>query len=69
MRFLTLLPGLTLAVSSALYAAAPLNDNFTNAIAITGLNVLVKGTNTAATREPGEPSHAGNTAAHSLWWK
>jgi hypothetical protein len=69
MRFLTLLAGLALAVPSALHAAAPLNDNFTNALVITGLNVLLKGTNTAATRELGEPSHAGNTAAHSLWWK
>src|SRR5262245_12701376 len=44
MRFLFLWAALTLAVASALHAAAPLNDNFTNAIAITGLNVLVKGT-------------------------
>jgi hypothetical protein len=55
--------------ASAAHAAAPLNDNFANAIALTGLNTFVRGTNTTATREVGEPNHAGNPASKSLWWK
>lgn len=48
----------------------PANDNFTNAatlIAITNVSVLC--TNILATKEPGEPKHAGNNGGHSVWWK
>ena len=50
----------------------PANDNFANAIPITlGSNNTAKvtGYNTNATKEPGEPSHAGNAGGHSVWWK
>ena len=49
-------------------AAAPLNDNFVNAIVLTGFT-NVTATNVGATAEAGEPAHAGEPAAKSLWWK
>src|SRR4029077_8392184 len=55
--------------ASAAHAAAPLNDNFTNAISFTVHKTFVRGTNTRATREVGEPNHAGTPASKSLWWK
>jgi hypothetical protein len=49
----------------------PANDNFANAIAITtaSATTTVKGYNTNATKETGEPDHAGNPGGHSIWWK
>ena len=53
---------------SVLIQISPSNDNFANRIAITGTNLLVRGRNSAATREPGEPLHAGVGGEHSVWW-
>lgn len=49
----------------------PANDNFANAIALTLTNntTSTTGYNTNATKESGEPSHAGSTGTHSVWWK
>ena len=47
---------------------APPNDAFTNATLIDGAASLVQGTNVGATREPGEPDHAGNLGGKSVWW-
>ncbi|HXJ75452.1 MAG TPA: TlpA disulfide reductase family protein, partial [Candidatus Dormibacteraeota bacterium] len=49
-------------------AAAPPNDNFANAIVLTGFPNLTA-TNIGATAEIGEPAHAGEPASKSLWWK
>jgi thiol-disulfide isomerase/thioredoxin len=49
-------------------AAPPPNDNFINAIPLTGLT-MVTATNVGATAEPGEPTHAGENPARSLWWR
>lgn len=46
----------------------PLNDNFANAILLTGTNVVSRGSNQYATAEPGEPRHAGREATASVWW-
>jgi len=46
----------------------PLNDHFTNRIALAGDNATAVGFNVLASREPGEPSHAGNAGGKSLWW-
>ena len=55
-------------------ALPPANDNFANATVIslvsspmqfTGSNIYPN----AATKEAGEPSHAGNQGGHSVWWK
>jgi hypothetical protein len=47
----------------------PGNDNFSNAFTINGNCTTVTGTNVAATKEPGEPNHAGNVGGASVWWK
>lgn len=45
----------------------PPNDNFANATTIL-LGQTLAGTNTGATKEPGEPNHAGNAGGKSVWW-
>ena len=46
----------------------PTNDNFTGATPLHGMNGSATGTNVTATREPGEPIHAGTPGAGSVWW-
>lgn len=50
----------------------PANDAFGSAITIT-LNsnnaATVTGYTTNATKQTGEPNHAGNSGGHSVWWK
>ena len=48
--------------------AQPANDNFANAIVLTGNNGTQTADLTDATPEPGEPNHAGATAAVSIWY-
>ncbi len=42
------------------------NDNFVNALSILGTSVSAN--NSTASKEAGEPSHAGNIGGRSLWW-
>lgn len=42
------------------------NDAFAGRLPFTNLNV--NGSNTTATKEGGEPNHAGNTGGRSVWW-
>ncbi len=49
------------------WGAAPANDRFSNRIAITSTNIIVMGSNVAATKESGEPNHAGNLGGSSVW--
>lgn len=46
----------------------PTNDNFANAVVLAGSNVAVTGSNLTATKETGEPNHAANPGAGSVWW-
>jgi hypothetical protein len=48
---------------------SPSNDNFSNAITINGNCTTVTGTNVGASKEEGEPNHAGNVGGASVWWK
>ena len=48
--------------------APPPNDNFANRLAITGTNVTLRGTNISASKEIGEPNHAGVAGGQSVWW-
>jgi hypothetical protein len=52
----------------AALAALPANDNFADAIALTGDGGSHAGTNVEATAEPGEPDHAGRPAFASVWY-
>ena len=49
----------------------PANDNFASAVTInfSGTSTTVTGFNTNASKESGEPSHAGNSGGRSVWWK
>lgn len=46
----------------------PANDDFDNRVRLTGVSISIAATNTNASGEPGEPSHAGKPAVRSLWW-
>jgi hypothetical protein len=46
----------------------PANDNFSNAIPLTGYSLSVTSLNTLASSEPGEPAHEGQPATRSTWW-
>lgn len=46
----------------------PANDNFNEAMPLTGDAPIATGSNTFATREPGEPLHAALAGGGSLWF-
>lgn len=45
------------------------NDHFASAYSISGLSGSTSGTNVGATKESGEPNHAGNSGGTSVWWR
>jgi hypothetical protein len=47
----------------------PANDVFVNAIELPGTSGTTTGITKRATRETGEPLHAGNEGGHSIWWR
>jgi hypothetical protein len=49
--------------------AAPVNDNFSAAQQITRSPISYRTYNACASKEPGEPNHAGNAGGHSLWYR
>jgi hypothetical protein len=46
----------------------PPNDNFAERITLSGSTVITNGTNRDATREEGEPEHAGEAGGKPVWW-
>jgi subtilisin family serine protease len=46
----------------------PANDSFTSAVATSTATWTLTGNNTDGTSETGEPAHAGNAPAKSVWW-
>lgn len=72
MRTLLLaLVGSVLVLPSTAAAAAPVNDNFVDAIDLSSLEeegFFFQGTNVGATEETGEPDHAGNAGGKSVWF-
>ncbi|MFH0794590.1 MAG: hypothetical protein V2A74_11225, partial [bacterium] len=50
------------------WGQAPDNDNFAGAVVISGQSGRVGGSNIGATKETGEPNHAGNPGGQSVWW-
>lgn len=61
--------GALLASPSASAQAAPANDNFASAAVLGGTSATATGSNAGATKEPGEPNHAGQEGGHSVWWR
>jgi hypothetical protein len=60
--------GVTLHWSLATPTGGTSNDMFSAAAALTGASGSWSGNNTAATKEGGEPSHAGNAGGRSIWF-
>jgi hypothetical protein len=59
--------GMTTSSNLTVYVRPP-NDDFTNRIPISGSSATVSGTNSGASKEPGEPDHAGQPGGTSVWW-
>jgi hypothetical protein len=57
-----------LALAGSASAAPPSNDDFAGRQVIAGLGT-VTGSNVDATRDPGEPSHAGYNDGQSIWFE
>lgn len=53
---------------AGLSAPAPPNDNFANAVHLTGEAASAQGTNVGATLEPGEPLDTITSAGQSVWY-
>ena len=53
----------------SVFANAPSNDNFASAEVLTGVRVEVIRSNAEATKEAGEPNHAGTLGGTSVWFK
>jgi hypothetical protein len=71
LSFLITAPGKTNTTNIVTYSVVPVpvNDFFTNAIKVPPAGALYLANNQFATRESGEPQHAGVPgAAASLWW-
>jgi hypothetical protein len=49
--------------------AQPGNDAFANAWVLTGSAVTTNGVSTGASKEAGEPNHAGNQGGRSVWFR
>ena len=54
--------------SSTAGAVAPSNDNFANATLLAPAGGSLTADNTEATKEAGEPNHAGDVGGHSIWY-
>lgn len=55
-------------LTARLWAAPAPNDSFNNRIVLTGTNITTAGSNTNASKQNGEPDHAGNSGGKSVWW-
>ncbi|MBS0632828.1 MAG: pre-peptidase C-terminal domain-containing protein [Verrucomicrobia bacterium] len=66
---LTVSDGTLKTSSSFVVTVVASNDAFANAITLTGAKVSTKGSNTGATKESGEPNHAGVVGGKSVWWR
>ncbi len=49
-------------------AGAPANDAFAAAILLSGNSLNTNGSNLNASKQTGEPAHAGNAGGRSVWW-
>jgi len=49
--------------------SVPANDDFANATVLADHNPIITATNAKASRQTGEPAHAGRTARRSLWYR
>jgi Immunoglobulin I-set domain len=54
---------------TVLPATPPANDNFNNAQVLSGANAMASANTMGATKQSGEPNHAGNAGGHSVWYR
>ncbi len=59
---------LTLAAAATTLGATLVNDDLAGATVLTGASLALTAANGGATKESGEPSHAGNSGGASVWW-
>ena len=50
------------------FLPSPPNDAFSNSVALSGTNISVQAYNFQASKELGEPDHAGDPGGASVWW-
>lgn len=63
------LGGTATSTASFTIIGPPSNNNFASAQLISGTSGSVSGSNAGATREIGEPIHAGNVGGRSIWFR
>ncbi len=56
-------------LDAAMNALAPTNDKVANATLLQGTSISTGGSNQGATKESGEPNHAGSSGGRSVWWR
>jgi PASTA domain len=56
-------------LAAPILSAPPANDDFADAQLLSGPRGSVEVDLTEATKEPGEPDHAGNPGGHSVWYR
>ena len=61
--------GAALSAESFTVTSGPSNDQFADAVALNGIATIVAGQNVTATKENGEPSHAGDSGGRSVWYR
>ena len=57
------------ALAPSAFALPPANDNFALSELVSGASVTASGTNAEATKETGEPNHAGYPGGNSVWYR
>ena len=62
------LGSVTSAVASLNTGVAPSNNAFASSVSLSGSSGSVNGNSALATKEPGEPDHAGNAGGLSVWY-
>lgn len=60
--------GTTASTTNFIVSQTTSNDSFVNAQPIPPTGGMVVGSNVGATKEAGEPNHAGNAGGKSVWW-
>jgi hypothetical protein len=50
-------------------APPPANDNFSSAQVLSGISAIISTNTVGATKQPGEPNHAGNAGGRSVWYR
>lgn len=71
MRTFLLVAAVLLTFPAAALAVVPANDDFAAATDLSGFDPAageIRGTNVAASKEVGEPDHAGNPGGRSVWY-